>query len=235
MTYFDKMSTTWSERYRSSRHFNKRLETALAWLESSPGQRLQVLDYGCGSGVLLRELLQRGHEVHGVDNSQGMIDRARNDLAEFPHVSLELITDSEYRGDYLASTYDVVYSLGVLEYVDNPRRLLAQLASVVKPGGFLIISVPNQRSVVRRMERFVYSHRPWFRGIRPLRAWTSEDSYLKFSKHQFTLAELDAILQPQGMVRRMHVYHVAPGPFRPIEHSSSIGATTIVKYQKKDD
>ena len=68
--YFYGEAAGWSGRYLESRHFRARLGTVLGWLvKKSPG--LSILDYGCGSGVLLRELAG-SHPADGGDDAIGV-------------------------------------------------------------------------------------------------------------------------------------------------------------------
>lgn len=234
MSYFDRMAGTWSERYRPNGHFSKRLETALSWLEAPAGQKLQLLDFGCGSGVLMRELLVRGHEVYGVDASRGMLEQARQELHDFSTVSYELMTQDDYAGDYLRQRFDGVFCLGVIEYLERPDLLVDRLASVIRPGGFLVISAPNQGSVLRQVERFVYRHGGWFRAIPRLKHLTGEDSYLRFQKHQFSSESLNEMVRPHGLVPENLSYQVAPRALSLLAGRAPVGMTLFAKYHKSE-
>jgi len=227
------MAGTWSQRYRPGGHFSKRLETAINWLEAPAGHRLQLLDFGCGSGVLMRELLSLGHEVHGVDSSSGMLEQARQELQSFPDVSLELMTSDDFSGEYLSRPCDGVYCLGVIEYLDRPDLLLERLASVIKPGGFLVLSTPNKRSLLRRVEQFIFRHGNLFQAIPRLKNLAGENSYLKHQKHQFIPRGLNEMVRPYGLVPRNLSYQVAPGPLKAVAGCSPVGMTFFAKFQKE--
>lgn len=228
VAYFDQEAAEWSGLYLESWHFRARLETVLGWLaQMSPG--LSVLDYGCGSGVLLRELATRGFQVTGVDMSEGMLDAARRNLVDAGSVRLERV-GPDFLGAYLDADYDVVTSLGVLEYLDDPWRLLEMLADVLKPGGRLIISVPNRASLLRFAERIAFRNPGPFRTIRLF----SQNylNLLNFQRHQFTVVELKRFMHSRDLqIDRVH-YHVAPNGLRALEGWSAVGMTVIISYRK---
>src|SRR5271167_3336043 len=74
--YFDRAAGGWAKQYVSRPNFRARLEIVLEWLRDLPGGR-EILDYGCGSGVMLRALAEAGHKVTGVDASESMLGSAR--------------------------------------------------------------------------------------------------------------------------------------------------------------
>ena len=97
--------------------------------------RARVLDVGCGRGVLLTELADRGFEVHGVEHSEAAMfgaDPAKIRIAR-------ALADAGYPADY----FDEVIIWHVLEHLRDPRATLAEVRRIVRPGGRLIVSVPN--------------------------------------------------------------------------------------------
>jgi len=91
----------------------------------------RVLDVATGTGLVATELIRRGFEVTGVDQSAEMLDVARRrfggkvELVEASADSLPLASDAF---DHLTFTY-------LLRYVDDPGATLAELARVVQAGG----------------------------------------------------------------------------------------------------
>jgi len=90
-----------------------------------------VLDVATGTGLVAAELLRRGFDVTGVDQSPDMLARARGrfgpriELVEAPADDLPF-PDGSY--DHLTVTY-------LLRYVDDPAATLRELARVVRSGG----------------------------------------------------------------------------------------------------
>ncbi len=106
-----------------------------------------VLDAGCGMGRYLRIAAGEpcGHVI-GMDLSRA-VEAARELTADLTGVSV-------VRGDLLrlpfsAESFDVIYSLGVLDHTPDPRSAFLGLARLVKPGGRIVVWVyQRERSLV---------------------------------------------------------------------------------------
>jgi SAM-dependent methyltransferase len=125
------------------------------------GARGSALDVGCNSGMYSRILSDFGFEnVLGVDIVEEMIRKANAAFgSEVPgHAVRFEIRDAE-RLD-LARRFDLVLCTEVIEHVDHPDRVIANLKTVLAPGGVLIVSLPNRDSLpyliaraIRRLRR----------------------------------------------------------------------------------
>ncbi|GIH02743.1 hypothetical protein Rhe02_08100 [Rhizocola hellebori] len=104
----------------------------------------RVVDYGCGYGRLTAELADAGFSnVTGVDVSQALIGRARQ---QNPALHFYALTDPPTLHEPTDSV-DVVLLFAVLTCVpsdDDQRRLIDELARVLRPGGLLYISDSGQ-------------------------------------------------------------------------------------------
>jgi demethylmenaquinone methyltransferase/2-methoxy-6-polyprenyl-1,4-benzoquinol methylase len=90
-----------------------------------------VLDVATGTGLVAAELLRRGFEVTGVDQSPEMLAVARRrfgDTVELIEAAADALPFADGTFDHLTCTY-------LLRYVVNPEATLAELARVVRPGG----------------------------------------------------------------------------------------------------
>ncbi len=230
--YFNALACHWGDRYSHSVHFRRRLETVLAWVEQEPPGS-SLLDFGCGSGVMVRSLVERGFRVTGVDVSSHMIAAARAHLegADLERYRLEEITAGSGDGAYVHATYHGVLCIAVLEYVQDISSLLARLGSLTATGGFMILSVPNRRSVLRQLERLL--HRPPLRTVAVFTGLVRSESYLRFQARQFTLPAVDHSLRQLGFAREEICYQVAPSPLRGFENRDWIGMNLLLKYRKR--
>jgi SAM-dependent methyltransferase len=106
----------------------------------------QVLDIGCGSGLLARELLAEGFAVCGIDASPAMIELAR---AHAPGAAFEVVRLPSRRFGGTLPMADAVVSTGhVLNYLDSRDDIIAalgELAGAVRPGGLLLIDLMTER------------------------------------------------------------------------------------------
>lgn len=108
---------------RVLRYFHSRLWARLA--RAGAGRADRVLDYGCGAGLFVDELRRRGVDAHGYD----AYDARHADRAP------------------LAARYDCVLAQDVVEHVDDPRALLAQFATLCRPGGLIAIGTPDAAAI----------------------------------------------------------------------------------------
>lgn len=236
--YFNQTAPAWSDKYLGRGHFKTRLETVLAWIQQQAlPKNSRILDFGCGSGVFINALVGQGFTVTGVDASAGMIEASELFLSQNQpnaksQYQLEVIDSQSFQGQYQANTYTGVCCLGVLEYVENDTALLKTLSQNVDPNGFVILSVPNQNSLLRHIEQFVFQNPGFFKALGLFSHLTGPDSYLNFQKHQYKIAHLDARMAQMGFTRHQLRYHVAPGPLRVLEGLFWVGMSAIALYRR---
>lgn len=96
----------------------------------------RILDLGCSSGLLGQQLRRQGHEVTGIDIEADPAAPLR--LNRFLQADLEQGIPAA-AGD----GFDVVIAADVVEHSRHPERLLDQIHDVLRPGGVLLVSVPN--------------------------------------------------------------------------------------------
>jgi len=150
------------------------------------------LDAGCGSGVLSRWLAGQGCRVLGVDASPEMVDvsaklggsHANADRLDFRRV------ETIARLPFGAEEFEGILCSSVLEYLPDPAACLAEFFRVLKPGGLLLVSVPNASSVVRQLQMVCHRVGGFFG-----RTWVK---YLAYSQHEYRGAEFAELLSLAG-------------------------------------
>jgi len=101
---------------------------------------MEVLDFGCGTGLLTLRLAPLVRSITGVDSSQGMLDvlAAKTAKQNLPNVrTLHLDLD---RGDVLPGPYDLIVSCMTLHHIERVNSLLSQFYRALSPSGHLCIA-----------------------------------------------------------------------------------------------
>jgi methionine biosynthesis protein MetW len=153
-----------------------------------PGHK--ALDVGCGDGARYGARVRAsGVEIHGVDISEVAVAaaRARGIDARIASLSDPL--------PYPKATFDVVICLEVLEHLVTPEIVVRQIARVLKPGGFALMSVPNSAFWTTRVELMFTGHFNPRGSPVTQRASPWRDPHLRF----FNFASIGAMLAEGGL------------------------------------
>ena len=102
-----------------------------------------LLDVGCGNGDMLIVARQLGWRAIGIELDPAAVRAARSRGLEVLEGSYERLTE-------LGAEFDCVVCAHVLEHVHDPKNMLQKMADVLKPGGILLLSLPNATSQMRR-------------------------------------------------------------------------------------
>jgi SAM-dependent methyltransferase len=132
---------------------------------------IQILDAGCGDGQFLEFLRTRGYgDVVGIEPDS---DRRENALARNVSVYESIPVAEQRCGGMLL--VDVIVVWHVLEHVPRPAPFLRDYAKCLKPGGALLVSVPNQKSLQTRLFGYFSAYPDYGRHI-----WYHERSYMNW-------------------------------------------------------
>lgn len=104
-----------------------------------------LLDVGCGAGDFLAFVRARGWTVTGIDISPAAVAVAKREH------SLEILQGNLFSAAYPANHFDAVTLWDVLEHLHSPRETLVEIRRVLKPRGWLFLSLPNVESVDSRL------------------------------------------------------------------------------------
>jgi 2-polyprenyl-6-hydroxyphenyl methylase/3-demethylubiquinone-9 3-methyltransferase len=104
---------------------------------------LQVLDVGCGGGLLSEEFAALGCVVTGVDRSTPTLAAARAH-ADKSGLAIRYLEASAESLPFTDQTFDVVCCCDVLEHVDDLERVVREISRVLKPGGIFFFDTINR-------------------------------------------------------------------------------------------
>ena len=128
----------------------------LSWLalKLRPYLGDEVLEVGAGIGNLTGRLMSRRMLYVAAENDPLHLHALRNRFLRTPNVAVQRI-DPEAPGDLagLVKCFDTVLCLNVLEHLDQPLSVLKGLAGALRPGGSLVMLVPNVPAIYGSLDR----------------------------------------------------------------------------------
>jgi SAM-dependent methyltransferase len=160
-SHFEKAALYWAEVYEreddlTALMYQQRLLSMLRLLKriSMPPQE-RVLEVGCGAGHAAVALAKLGYFVDALDAVQVMVDAAHDRAVK---ANVEHLVRSQV-GDVNAlcfpdETFGLVFALGVLPWLPSMERAMREMCRVLRPGGYLIISVGNRWGLSRFLDPF---------------------------------------------------------------------------------
>ncbi|MBC8163220.1 MAG: class I SAM-dependent methyltransferase [Roseiflexaceae bacterium] len=104
-----------------------------------------LLDIGCATGLFLDGMRRLGWGVAGVEPSPGAAAYARE------RFGLQVFQGTVETANLAPASFDAVTLWDVLEHVPEPRMLFAEVQRILRPGGVLVISLPNPDSLEARL------------------------------------------------------------------------------------
>lgn len=94
-----------------------------------------VLEIGCGGGLLLKELMAQGFNVVGIDPSPTALRAARK-------YGFKFLPDF-FNADIFLDKFDLIFHSDVLEHAFDPRKFIAEQRAILNKNGIIVISVPD--------------------------------------------------------------------------------------------
>ena len=167
------------------------------------GSNQEVLDIGCGEGILASEIKQNGNRVTGID----MLPRVEHETALEQYFSADLDQGIQPVIQALdGKRFDRVLLLDILEHLRHPEVILAECQQVLGPNGQLIVSLPNIANItVRAMllfGRFNYTERGLLDRTH-VRFFTRKTARRMLEENGYTVLREAATVMPIELVLNM--------------------------------
>ncbi len=135
---FDKEAGVWDEKPRRTKLAHDIASTLTKEIDLTP--EMDIMDFGCGTGLLTLHLHQQVHSVTGVDSSQGMLDQLQTKIREQNLTNITTRHLDLDKGDVLTGTYHLVVSSMTFHHVQHIRPLLDQFYAVTAPSGIVCVA-----------------------------------------------------------------------------------------------
>jgi 2-polyprenyl-6-hydroxyphenyl methylase/3-demethylubiquinone-9 3-methyltransferase len=143
---FSELAHRWWDPESEFRPLHQINPLRLEWIDSlAPLGGRQVLDVGCGGGILAEAMARRASRVTGIDLAARPLGVARLHALES---GLENLEYREIATETLAAeqpaSFDVVTCMEMLEHVPDPASVVRACATLVRPGGWVFFSTLNR-------------------------------------------------------------------------------------------
>ncbi len=135
---FDKAAATWDEEPRRLKLASDVADSITENIKLSPD--MDVLDFGCGTGLLTLKLQPFVRSVTGVDSSQGMLDVLKSKAERLGAANVIALLRDLDKDDVLDGGYHLVTSCMTLHHVKDTDGLIKALYKITLPDGYIAIA-----------------------------------------------------------------------------------------------
>ncbi len=143
---FEELASRWWDPHSEFKPLHEINPLRLAYIDDHAGGLAgkQVLDVGCGGGILAESMARKGARVTGIDMGEANLEVAKLHLLEsglevdYRQVPVEKLAEE------MPGTFDVVTCMEMLEHVPDPGSVIRACATLVKPGGKVFFSTINR-------------------------------------------------------------------------------------------
>ena len=219
--HFESAARDWERIYHEStlygRIYQDRMGITLKWIDQLQlPENATLLEIGCGAGLATAALAKRGYRVDALDNVPAMINLTIKRLAAAGNAERVRVLHGDMRRLSMPNnSYNLVFALGVLPWLDDPAEAIHEMVRVTRTGGYVLVTADNN---VHLEEVFDPVRFPLFKPVRNCLA-----SALRAAKllapapnlpkiHRYSKSEIDSLLAEAGLENLWSVM-VGFGPF----------------------
>ena len=123
----------------------------------------RLLEIGCGTGRVLKYVLERGYSITGVDISHDMLDVARQKLHVFVENGQLRLLNHDFQHAPLENRYDkILVTFYTFNYIlEQPETFLRHLAASLVPGGLLVMDLFYPHTLAHPEDENVWREKAW--------------------------------------------------------------------------
>lgn len=146
LSKFDELADTWWDKQGKFKSLHDINPIRTDYVEQQVGGLFskEVLDVGCGGGILSEAMAQRGAKVTGLDMVEASLNIANLHKLESGLDIDYVLSTAEAWAQHKQECYDVITCLEMLEHVPHPELIVNACASMIKPGGHVVFSTINK-------------------------------------------------------------------------------------------
>ena len=200
--HFDDLAAQWRSNYDKPA-FRDRLHLFVSELQRVTPQNGKVLDYGCGPGLIAMACAKSGYDVTAVDAAAKMVQVAEQERQRQLIVNARVELIRPEIASLKKEAFDAVVCSSVIEYVPNDDHFMGTLASYLRPGGHLLISIPHATSLVGQVEDIATRLR-----LRSSASRSTAD--VSFAKRRYDHQCFARMLVAHGLQPRRLIYYELP-------------------------
>lgn len=130
----------------------------VAFLSDDRFLKSEILDVGCGSGEIDIIIAMKGYNITAVDISPLVINMAQEYMGKFPECKGRI---HFLAGDIEKMTFEKRFSTAIishtLEHVINPEKMMEKVLTILEPGSYILVAVPNRKAWNDRTHLRYYS------------------------------------------------------------------------------
>ena len=161
---------------------------------NNPGR---ILDIGCGSGKFLYSMRERGWRVYGVEVNTNAADLGKE------AAGINIFAGNLISAKFPDNFFDYIRSNHSFEHIVNPHETLSEIYRILKPGGSLLIGVPN----VDGLNSKIFKSSWWYRGV-PVHTFGYSTKSLAriLEQHKFNVDKINYNSDYSGFLGSIQIY-----------------------------
>ena len=142
---FNQLASKWWDLNGEFKSLHKINPLRSNWIDSHTNvAEKQLLDVGCGAGILSESMAFRGADVTGIDMAESLLEIAKLHMLESNlNINYQKSTIEAFAEAHKES-FDTITCMEMLEHVPNPSSIIKSCVSLLKPDGELFLSTINR-------------------------------------------------------------------------------------------